>query len=138
MLIWIYYSAQIVLFGAEFTQVYANDMGSRIVPTDKAVLVDEATSDSMEPTPAHSRPQPAVGRLAPAISSPPQPEDQPPLAGDDPSGLGRGDPLAPVFGTRRISSEFERRTRNDRHSATEWVRDITSREGEGTWLESRR
>jgi len=65
-----------VLFAAEFTQVYANEMGIRIVPTDKAVLVDEATSDSMEPASAHSWPQPAVGHLAQAISSPPQPEDR--------------------------------------------------------------
>ena len=28
VLIWIYYSAQLVLFGAEFTQVYANRRGS--------------------------------------------------------------------------------------------------------------
>jgi membrane protein len=32
ILLWVYYSAQIVLFGAEFTQVYANRYGSRIVP----------------------------------------------------------------------------------------------------------
>jgi membrane protein len=32
LLLWIYYSAQILLFGAEFTQVYANQFGSRIVP----------------------------------------------------------------------------------------------------------
>ena len=32
LLIWIYYSAQILFFGAEFTQVYANKYGSKIVP----------------------------------------------------------------------------------------------------------
>ena len=32
LLLWIYYSAQILLFGAEFTQVYANNYGSKIVP----------------------------------------------------------------------------------------------------------
>lgn len=30
-LLWVYYSAQIFLFGAEFTQVYANKFGSRVV-----------------------------------------------------------------------------------------------------------
>ncbi len=30
LLLWIYYSAQIILFGAEFTQVYTNQYGSRI------------------------------------------------------------------------------------------------------------
>jgi uncharacterized BrkB/YihY/UPF0761 family membrane protein len=32
LLIWLYYSAQILYFGAEFTQVYANQYGSRIAP----------------------------------------------------------------------------------------------------------
>lgn len=40
LLIWVYYSAQILLFGAEFTQVYANREGARIVPTAEAVPVD--------------------------------------------------------------------------------------------------
>jgi membrane protein len=37
LLIWVYYSAQIVLFGAEFTRVYANRHGSHVVP-DKDAL----------------------------------------------------------------------------------------------------
>lgn len=73
MLVWIYYSAQIVLFGAEFTQVYANEMGSRIVPTEKAIPADQAKSDSAT--------QPAVGPQAPATSSSPQPEDHLPWWG---------------------------------------------------------
>jgi membrane protein len=32
VLVWIYYSAQIMFFGAEFTQVYANRFGSHIKP----------------------------------------------------------------------------------------------------------
>jgi membrane protein len=32
LLVWIYYSAQILFFGAEFTQVYANKFGSKILP----------------------------------------------------------------------------------------------------------
>ncbi|MBZ0307249.1 MAG: YihY/virulence factor BrkB family protein, partial [Anaerolineae bacterium] len=36
LLIWIYYSAQIVLLGAEFTQVYADKYGSTIVPNKNA------------------------------------------------------------------------------------------------------
>ncbi len=39
LLLWIYYSAQILLFGAEFTQVYANTYGSQIEPEDHAVKV---------------------------------------------------------------------------------------------------
>jgi membrane protein len=41
LLIWVYYSAQILFFGAEFTQVYANKFGSRIVPSGYAVKVTE-------------------------------------------------------------------------------------------------
>ena len=39
LLLWIYYSAQILLFGAEFTQVYATTYGSQIEPEDHAVRV---------------------------------------------------------------------------------------------------
>ena len=39
MLIWIYYAAQIVLFGAEFTQVYAEERGRGIHPAEYAVRV---------------------------------------------------------------------------------------------------
>jgi membrane protein len=39
MLLWVYYSAQILFFGAEFTQVYANSFGSRIVPEEHAEAV---------------------------------------------------------------------------------------------------
>jgi len=36
ILLWVYYSAQIVMFGAEFTQVYARRYGSQIVPEEGA------------------------------------------------------------------------------------------------------
>jgi membrane protein len=37
LLLWIYYSSQILLFGAEFTQVYANRLGSPVKPDKYAV-----------------------------------------------------------------------------------------------------
>ena len=37
LLMWIYYSAQIIYFGAEFTKVYAKHRGYRVVPTEDAV-----------------------------------------------------------------------------------------------------
>jgi membrane protein len=40
LLIWIYYSAQILFLGAEFTQVYANRYGSKIRPDEGMVLID--------------------------------------------------------------------------------------------------
>lgn len=41
LLLWINFSAQILFFGAEFTQVYANRYGSRIVPTENAIAVGD-------------------------------------------------------------------------------------------------
>ena len=40
MLLWVYYSSQILLFGAEFTQVYANECGARIEPDKYAVRIE--------------------------------------------------------------------------------------------------
>jgi membrane protein len=40
MLLWIYYASQIVLFGAEFTQVYAHERGRGIRPAKHAVQVE--------------------------------------------------------------------------------------------------
>ena len=40
LLLWVYYSAQILFFGAEFTQVYAKEEGSRIVPSKDAVRAE--------------------------------------------------------------------------------------------------
>lgn len=39
LVVWVYYSAQILFFGAEFTQVYARRFGSRIVPTKNAAPI---------------------------------------------------------------------------------------------------
>ncbi len=44
LLVWVYYSAQILFFGAEFTQVYARRYGSRIVPDKHAVSLSEVRS----------------------------------------------------------------------------------------------
>jgi membrane protein len=41
LLLWIYYAAQILLFGAEFTQVYTNTYGSHIEPEEHAVRVEK-------------------------------------------------------------------------------------------------
>jgi membrane protein len=41
LLVWVYYSSQIVLFGAEFTRVYANEYGTRVIADDNAVAVPD-------------------------------------------------------------------------------------------------
>jgi membrane protein len=43
LLLWIYYSAQILFFGAEFTQVYANQLGSKIVPEGETAVPQTKT-----------------------------------------------------------------------------------------------
>lgn len=41
LLLWVYYSAQILFFGAEFTQVWANCFGSHVSPDGDSVSTDE-------------------------------------------------------------------------------------------------
>ena len=45
--VWVYYSAQILLFGAEFTQIYATEYGSHVEPKEHAVKVE--TKQVVEP-----------------------------------------------------------------------------------------
>ena len=40
LLLWIYYSSQILLFGAEFTQVYANQAGRHVKPSKHAIPIE--------------------------------------------------------------------------------------------------
>src|SRR5213083_3617688 len=41
LLLWVYYSSQILLFGAEFTQVYADRAGREVKPDEYAVHVEQ-------------------------------------------------------------------------------------------------
>ena len=41
LLLWVYYSAQILLFGAEFTQVYADQLGHGVAPAGDAVGIEQ-------------------------------------------------------------------------------------------------
>ncbi|MCF6131293.1 YihY/virulence factor BrkB family protein [Flavobacterium wongokense] len=41
ILVWVYYTAAILYFGAEFTRVYAEYMGAKIEPADYAVYVEQ-------------------------------------------------------------------------------------------------
>jgi membrane protein len=45
LLLWVYYSAQVLLFGAEFTQVYANTLGSKIIPEGVPEPITPAAAD---------------------------------------------------------------------------------------------
>jgi membrane protein len=52
VLLWVYYSAQILFFGAKFTQIYADKFGSRLepVPGAEAVTLQEAISQGPHPS----------------------------------------------------------------------------------------
>ena len=49
LLIWIYYSAQILLFGAEFTQVYTHTYGSKVEPVDHAIRIKRVEAEIPSP-----------------------------------------------------------------------------------------
>lgn len=61
LVIWVYYAAQILFMGAEFTQVYARHRGSRIQPSDHAVPIEvtkKVVGEDGEKTTQHvSRPR---------------------------------------------------------------------------------
>ncbi|MDQ3005995.1 MAG: YihY/virulence factor BrkB family protein [Chloroflexota bacterium] len=64
LLVWIYYSAQILFFGAEFTQVYANTYGPKILPEN-----EEVTSQSGSRSTADARRRPTAPSTSPATIS---------------------------------------------------------------------
>lgn len=49
LLLWIYYSSQILLFGAEFTQVYANRFGVGGKPSKHAVCIERTEEEISKP-----------------------------------------------------------------------------------------
>jgi membrane protein len=77
ILVWVYYSAQILLFGAEFTQVYANQVGARIVPSKNAMVADpEKATNSGAPDSRRGGQtidwppdRPAASRATPSVPS---------------------------------------------------------------------
>jgi membrane protein len=55
LMVWVYYSAQIFLLGAEFTRIYAHEQGSRVgVPDSANDDVLEPVYGAVEPVPARS------------------------------------------------------------------------------------
>lgn len=63
ILLWVYYSALILFFGAEFTQVYANSYGFGLQPSAAAHAInDKANSPVPQPTERDSRGAPIGGQ----------------------------------------------------------------------------
>lgn len=56
LMLWVSYAGLIVLFGAEFTRIYADRHGERIKPLEFAVSTSMSTSDSTDPAPANEKP----------------------------------------------------------------------------------
>ena len=48
LVIWVYYSAQILLLGAELTQAYSQHFGSHVEPSENAVEADGGKPGSGE------------------------------------------------------------------------------------------
>jgi membrane protein len=72
LLLWVYYSAQILFLGAEFTQVYAQRYGSQIEPADNAVALSEEMR-AKQGMPRHTHLAAAAeGRTAHAGETPPE------------------------------------------------------------------
>lgn len=70
LLVWIYYSAQILFLGAEFTQVYANKFGSHIRPAAHAIPLTEPmrAEQGMTRTEPRRAPRSAVAKRTPSPS----------------------------------------------------------------------
>ncbi|HKP64450.1 MAG TPA: YihY/virulence factor BrkB family protein [Polyangiales bacterium] len=47
LVVWVYYSSQLVFLGAEFTQVFARRFGAQIRPSKNAMFVDEPLSKAV-------------------------------------------------------------------------------------------
>lgn len=73
LLVWVYYSAQIFFFGAEFTQVYARRHGRAIEPDEHAIALSEEERTRMGMDPRHSEnaqpARPPQATPAPALPS---------------------------------------------------------------------
>jgi membrane protein len=69
LLLWVYYSAQIMFFGAELTQAYAKLSGAKVVPKEHASFDEE---NSKKEIPATKAPPtaPAPERVRPAPYTP--------------------------------------------------------------------
>ncbi|MEZ4643146.1 MAG: YihY/virulence factor BrkB family protein [Chloroflexota bacterium] len=78
LLFWIYMSAQILMFGAEFTQVFAKQHGGGVMLADNALVLRREAVNGAEPEPkvVHN---PTPMPLATAVSPPP-PSRRIPLA----------------------------------------------------------
>jgi membrane protein len=79
LLVWIYYSSQILLFGAELTRAYADRYGSRVRPDENAVEAPHAAAERLAAEKAQKLDVPPSEALAQARGEPPPPKERKPL-----------------------------------------------------------
>jgi membrane protein len=70
MLLWVYYSAMILYFGAVFTHVFAAHSGSRIYPNNYAVWVQQIEVESVKPI------EEQPGKVKAVIQTPEKPPEE--------------------------------------------------------------
>ncbi|MCX6023102.1 MAG: YihY/virulence factor BrkB family protein [Chloroflexi bacterium] len=73
ILVWIYYSAQLLLLGAEFTEVYASHYGSQIVMRSPARAATAAKAQGSVPAPEATVSRSALADAATALPQPAHP-----------------------------------------------------------------
>jgi membrane protein len=96
VVVWVFYSAQILFIGAEFTQVYARATGARIVPDSHAEFVTEESraQAGLSRSPSASKPgQEAGEKWYPAVPV----NRSLAVAGNDGNGHGGGSKLVPLL-----------------------------------------
>jgi membrane protein len=71
LLLWVYYSAQILFFGAEMTQAYAKMKGVKVLPKEHAEVADESSKETSPTKPEPPKPaQAPAHRPRPAQAAP--------------------------------------------------------------------
>jgi membrane protein len=89
LLVWVYYSAQILFLGAEFTQVYARAYGSRIVASEHAVpLTEEARATQGLPRREAVEEAARTGEPVAAIAARQEPAESQPDGSRQPAPVG--------------------------------------------------
>ncbi|MGC4040746.1 MAG: YihY/virulence factor BrkB family protein [Flavobacterium sp.] len=80
ILVWVYYTAAILYFGAEFTRVYAEYVGAKIEPADYAVYVEQQEKEKdVAVLPDTAKPDAAV-----IVKSEPKPDETKPKSRQKP------------------------------------------------------
>jgi membrane protein len=70
LLLWVYYSAQILFFGAELTQAYAKAKGVRVLPKEHATIDEDSSKEASPTKETPAAPTHSPERVRPVASAP--------------------------------------------------------------------